>query len=166
MYFVDFNPDTNEIQSISPQRQNGFSIEITDELGQKFETGVENFSHWKVVLSEGKYIFQKKVQEKLSNKNIHQIPNLITTNNYIELLQDVNKITIQAVGDKDYLDYLSTNMTRIYIFVTEKNNPYILLNTLQFMLQETSKGLSYTVDSSNISLFMQSPSYTFVHTGK
>ena len=58
MYFVDFNPDTNEIQSISPQRQNGFSIEITDELGQKFETGVENFSHWKVVLSEGKYIFQ------------------------------------------------------------------------------------------------------------
>ena len=59
MYYVNFDPSTNVILGVSPQKQDAVSIEITDDLGRLFEDGVENFMNWHVQLDDGEYIFKK-----------------------------------------------------------------------------------------------------------
>lgn len=166
MYFVDFNPSTSEVIGISPERQHALAVEINDELGRKFEDGVENFFTWRVNLVQGSYIFEKKQEELVSNKNIIQVPNTIVAKNYIKCNQEHNKINLSVVGDQEYVEYVNQNTTIINIFVTEKNNPYALLNTMYFMLQEIKKGLEYEFDTDQLSLYMNNPAYTFVHIGK
>ena len=164
MYYVDFDPDTNLVKSISPQRQNALAVEIDDELGRKFGDGIENFVNWRVDLWQGKYVFQKNEAEIISNQNIHSVPTYTYTHNYIDFVQTQNKIKVIVQGDAQYKDYIANNDAIINIFVTEKNNPYALLNTMHFMLQETAQDLGYEFDTADISLYMHNPAYTFKHT--
>ena len=164
MYYVNFDPATNLVTSISPQKENAVSVAITDELGRKFEEGLENFINWHVELYEGEYVFKQNQLEVPSNKNIYSVPTDVKTENYVEFVQNKNKITLQVQGDEEYKQYIANNNTLVNIFVTEKNNPYALLNTMHFMLQEASQNIEYDVDISNISLYMHNPAYTFKHT--
>lgn len=164
MYYVNFDPATNLVTSISPQKQNAVSVEISDELGRKFEDGLENFINWHVELHKDEYVFKQNQLEVPSNKNIHCMPTNVNTQNYIEFIQNKNKITLQVQGDEEYKQYIATNNTLVNIFVTERDNPYALLNTLHFMLQEASQNIEFDVHRSNISLYMHNPAYTFKHT--
>lgn len=164
MYYVDFDPATNLVNGVSPQRKNAISVEIDTELGRKFEDGLENFIDWRVELQQDKYVFVKNQQETISNQNIHEVPTQTKSKNYIEFAQDANKIKICVVGDEEYKEFMSTNDSIVNIFVTEKDNPYALLNTMHFMLQEASQGIEYEFDTADISLYMHCPAYTFKHT--
>ena len=101
-----------------------------------------------------------------SNKNIYSVPIDINTQNYVEFVQDKNTIILQVQGDDEYKQYIATNDTLVNIFVTEKDNPYILLNTMHFMLQEASQNIEYKLDTEDVSLYMHNPAYTFKHTIK
>ena len=166
MYYVNFDPTTNLVTSVSPQKENAVSVAIPDELGLKFEDGIENFINWHVELHEGEYIFKQNHVEVPSNKNIYSVPIDVNTQNYVEFVQDKNTITLQVQGDDEYKQYIATNDTLVNIFVTEKDNPYILLNTMHFMLQEASQNIEYKLDTEDVSLYMHNPAYTFKHTIK
>ena len=166
MYYVNFNPATNDITSVSPQRENAISVAIPDELGRKFEEGLENFINWHVALYEGEYVFKQNKDEIVSNKNIHCIPLNVNTQNYVELVQKNNKIFLQVQGDNQYKKYIASNKSFVNIFVTEKNNPYALLNTVSFMLQQSTQNLEFLLEEKEVSLYMHNPAYTFKHTRK
>ena len=166
MYYVNFDPATNHVISISPQKENAVSVGITDELGRKFEEGIENFINWHVALHKGEYVFRQNKNEIVSNKNIHCIPLDVNTKNYIELVQINNKIFLQVQGDEEYKKYLASNESLVNIFVTEKNNPYALLNTIHFMLKELTQNLEFLLGKKEVSLYMHNPAYTFKHTRK
>jgi len=164
MYYVNFDPSTNVILGVSPQKQDAVSIEIADDLGRLFEDGVENFMNWHVQLDDGEYIFKKNTLETTSNKNIYAVPKDSKVQNYVEFVQKANKISLHVQGDEEYKDYIAKNDTLVNIFVTAKNNPYALLNTMHFMLKEATQNLEYEFDTEDISLYMHNPAYTFKHT--
>ena len=69
-------------------------------------------------------------------------------------------------GDEEYKKYLASNESLVNIFVTEKNNPYALLNTIHFMLKELTQNLEFLLGKKEVSLYMHNPAYTFKHTRK
>ena len=166
MYYVDFDPTTNLVTSVSPQKQNAISVEITDELGRQFEEGIENFINWHVVLHKGEYLFKQKQADIVSNKNINCIPSDVNTQNYIEIVQTNKKIVLQVQGEDEYKQYITNCNTHVNIFATEKDNPYALLNTINFVGQQLTQSLEYMLNTEEISLYMHNPAYTFKHTIK
>jgi hypothetical protein len=144
--YVEFNQETGNIISIGPS-QEGNCIEIEDNLATSLKTGEKKIDDFKVLLNKEnkKYtlreirkdeeLSKKFIEEQPASNVIHQLSETYKLADGVNIIQDIAKgewsvkITGQTKTLIEGLTKTNKELKQLF-YVTDKNNPNILHDTL------------------------------------
>ena len=184
--YIQFNQETGEALTVGPTKE-GNCIGIEETIANDLKAGMKQLNQFKVVLDEEtkKYILseirldtnltKKYIIEPPASKYIFQLPVSSVKEDGINLIQNANKgvwaVSIQGETHKTIKELAETNkQLKQLFFVTEKNNPNILHDTLIVDLNKLVDEEEYEIKTFdkqsvklNISVFCRNTYNEYTH---
>lgn len=165
MHYLYFDVETGEIQSSSNELKSDANyIEINSELHAMFAKAERKFSDYLIVPSADeteKYALTEKHKTALEfdvDKSIHQFPKVLQNEkeNVFVITQKNKSWSARTSLTSQYLKFLTQNENYVNsikkIYITEENNPNILLDVLELPIKSVLFGDVYVFDTFNKSI--------------
>lgn len=144
--YVCFNQKTGEIYSIGPSIEEGYQyIEVEDEVIEPIRSYKEKMTDYRVVYNRKQKIFVLKKLDTVSGTNIFRKLKKLQKNDTFDVLLEIDKANKLCYinTDNELLDTINLKNVDfdkdISFSITEKNNPHVLYDIVQFKIGEDIK---------------------------
>jgi len=183
-FFVNFKEDTGEIWKATNELDNSSPyIEIDADTYSEFTTGAKNMQDYIVVPAVSEKKFEIKFKHRDLNhfdvdKSIHRIPVSNTDNhdNTFMIIQKDSKWFVKLSDDmKETLTSTAYYKDKSqFIYITKKNDPNILLDTLEIRMYNVLYSDDYEIENikksvaerNDVSLFCGKVFENYLHVVK
>jgi|TARA_A200000113_G_C8811489_1_gene337374 hypothetical protein len=155
MLYINFDQKTGTIKSFTNVEPDSSFIEVDSDTYKDFIDGKKLMQDYIVIPSTKDKVFElvgknKDLMEFDVDQSIHKLvdkkPN---SKNYVEIVQDIKQKVWEVTISNTLKTFLSSSNfykdKMQYVYITEKNNPNILIDTLSIPISELLQTGTYKI---------------------